>query len=167
MITARLDRLDLMEYWQEGDHNLRAKFSRPIHTQTGATSTGVVYFEVEPDQHGGSHTHSAEEIVLILEGEAEAVVGEERSRLSAGDMALIPARVPHDVYNVGEVTLRVVGFFPSAAVVTTFEEPLAPMNAKVLVMGAPTPDPQEAKAVLVDAGEAEGKGGKVRDPHPY
>ena len=115
MITAQLDRLDLMEYWQEGDHTLRAKFSRPIQAQTGATSTGVVCFEVEPEHHSGSHTHSAEEIVLILQGEAEAVVGEERGRLCAGDMALIPARVPHDVYNVGEVTLRVVGFLSSAA----------------------------------------------------
>ena len=165
MLTARLDRLDLMEYWQEGDRTLRAKFSRPIQAQTGATSTGVVYFEVEPDRHGGSHAHSADEVVLILEGEAEAVVGEERARLSAGDMALIPARVPHDVYNVGEVTLRVVGFFPSAAVVTTFGEPLAPMNAKVLVMGAPPPDAQESQDALVDAARA--KEVKSRDPHPY
>jgi hypothetical protein len=45
-------------------------------------------------------------------------------------MVVIPARVPHDVRNVGEDTLRVVGFFPSAAVVTTFEEVLAPMNLR-------------------------------------
>ncbi len=156
MITARLDRLDLMEYWQEADPTLRAKFSRPIQAQTGATSTGVVYFEVEPDQHGGSHTHSAEEVVLILEGEAEAVVGQERGRLSEGGMVVIPAGVPHDVYNVGEVTLRVVGFFPSAAVVTIFDEPLAPMNLKVMVMGAPPPDAEESPGALVEGAEAEG-----------
>jgi uncharacterized cupin superfamily protein len=75
MITARLDRLDLVEYFQEADSTLRATFGRPIHTQTGATSTGVVYFEVEPGRHGGSHAHSAEEVVLIIRGEAEAVVG--------------------------------------------------------------------------------------------
>ncbi len=156
MITAQLDRLDLMEYWQEGDRTLRAKFSRPIQAQTGATSTGVVYFEVEPDQHGGSHTHSAEEVVLILQGEAEAVVGQERGRLSEGGMVVIPAGVAHDVYNVGEVTLRVVGFFPSAAVVTMFDEPLAPMNLKVMVMGAPPPDAEESRGVLVEGAEGEG-----------
>ncbi len=159
MITARLDRLDLMEYFQEADPTLRARFSRPVHTRTGATSTGVVYFEVEPGRHGGSHAHSAEEVVLILQGEAEAVVGEERGRLSEGGMVVIPARVPHDVHNVGEVTLRVVGFFPSAAVVTTFEERLAPMNLKVMVMGAPPPDAQEGPrgaAPLVEGAEAEG-----------
>ncbi len=159
MITARLDRLDLVEYFQEADPTLRATFGRPVHTQTGATSTGVVYFEVEPGRHGGSHAHSAEEVVLILQGEAEVVVVEERGRLSAGGMMVIPARVPHDVRNVGENTLRVVGFFPSAAVVTTFEEVLAPMNLKVMVMGAPPPDAQEgprAAAPVVEGAVAEG-----------
>jgi hypothetical protein len=39
----------------------------------------------------------------------------------------------HDsqLYNVGETTLRVVGFFSSAAVVTIFDDPLAPLNTKV------------------------------------
>ena len=158
MITARLDRLDLVEYFQEDDPTLRATFGRPVHTHTGATSTGVVYFEVEPGRHGGSHAHSAEEVVLILQGEAEAVVGEERGRLPEGGMVVIPARVAHDVYNVGEDTLRVVGFFPSAAVVTTFEEVLAPMNLRVMVMGAPPPDAQEEHraAPVIDAAEAEG-----------
>ena len=158
MITARLNRLDLVEYFQVADPNLRARFSRPVHTQTGATSTGVVYFEVEPGRHGGSHAHSAEEVVLILQGEAEAVVGEERGRLSEGGMVVIPARVAHDVHNVGEGTLRAVGFFPSAAVVTTFDEPLAPMNLKVMVMGAPPPDAQEeprAAAPVVEGAETE------------
>ena len=74
-------------------------------------------------------------------------------------MVVIPARVPHDVRNVGEDTLRVVGFFPSAAVVTTFEEVLAPMNLKVMVMGAPPPDAQEssrAATPVVEGAEAEG-----------
>ena len=67
-----------------------------------------------------------------------------------------PCEGAPDVYNVGEVTLRVVGFLSSVAVVTIFDEPLAPMNAKVLAMGAPPPDAEEAQADLVDAAEAEG-----------
>ena len=58
-------------------------------------------------------------------------------------MVVIPARVAHDVHNVGEDTLRVVGFFPSAAVVTTFEEVLAPMNLRVMVMGRRLPMPKK------------------------
>jgi hypothetical protein len=46
-------------------------------------------------------------------------------------MAVVPATAPHDVYNVGEVTLRVVGFFSGSAVVTIFDDPLATPDMKV------------------------------------
>jgi hypothetical protein len=46
-------------------------------------------------------------------------------------MAVVPANESHDLYNVVEATLRVVGFFSSAAVVTIFDDPLAPLNTKV------------------------------------
>ena len=43
----------------------------------------------------------------------------------------MPANAPHNLYNVGEATLRMVGFLSSAAVVTSFDDPLAPLNTKV------------------------------------
>ena len=117
------------------------KIDFPIDTQTGAASTAAVYFELEPEQHLGRHTHSAEEILLVLEGEAEAVVGDERGSLSKKEMAVVPATVPYELYNVGEVTLQVVGFFSSAAVVAIFGDPLAPLDTKVPpVAGAPLPE---------------------------
>lgn len=79
--------------------------------------------------------------MLVLEGEAEAVVGSERGRLLKESMAVVPATVPHDIYNTGEGTLRVVGFFSSAAVVTIFDDPIAPLNTKIRPMiGAPLPE---------------------------
>jgi quercetin dioxygenase-like cupin family protein len=120
------------------DAGIRIDF--PVDAQTGAASTAAVYFEVDPEQHIGRHTHSTEEILFILEGEAEAVVGDERGRLSKEEMAVVPATAPHDLYNVGEATLRVVGFFSSATVVTIFDDALAPLNTKVPpVAGAPLP----------------------------
>jgi hypothetical protein len=32
-------------------------------------STAAVYFELDPEQHIGTHMHSAEEILFVLEGE--------------------------------------------------------------------------------------------------
>ncbi len=52
-------------------------------------------------------------------------------------MALVPATVPHDLRNVGEGVLRVVGFFSSAAVVSHFDETLAPFGRSMLTLGAP------------------------------
>jgi hypothetical protein len=69
--------------------------------------------------------------LLVLEGEAEAVVGDERGSLSKEEMAVVPATAPYELYNVGEVTLQVVGFFSSAAVVTIFGDPLAPVDTKI------------------------------------
>ena len=140
VITAKPNELELLKFWQESDPAAGIRINFPVDAQTGAASTAAVYFEVEPEQHIGRHTHSAEEILFVLEGEAEAVVGDERGRLSKEEMAVVPANAPHDLYNVGEATLRVVGFFSSAAVVTIFEDALAPLNTKVPpVAGAPLP----------------------------
>jgi hypothetical protein len=43
-------------------------------------------------------------------------------------MALVPAMVPHSLRNVGEETLRVVGFFSSSTVMSTFDQPIVPMG---------------------------------------
>ena len=141
MITAKPHELELLKFWQESDPTAGIEINFPVDAQTGAASTAAVYFELEPEQHIGMHTHSAEEILFVLDGEAEAVVRGERGRLSKEEMAVVPANAPHDLYNVGEVKLRVVGFFSSAAVVTIFDDPLAPLDTKVPpVAGAPLPE---------------------------
>lgn len=73
----------------------------------------------------------------MLDGEAEVEAVDERIRLQAGAVALVPATAPHDIRNVGESMLRVVGFFSSAAVVSHFDETLAPFGRSMLTLGAP------------------------------
>ena len=75
----------------------------------------------------------------IVAGEGEAQVGDERARVSAGDLAVIPAMVPHGVANVGDETLKVVGFFSEARITSTFERDLEPLGTNVVEMGAPVP----------------------------
>ena len=41
-------------------------------------------------------------MLYIVAGEAEAEVGDERGTVRAGDLAVIPAMVPHGLVNVGE-----------------------------------------------------------------
>jgi mannose-6-phosphate isomerase-like protein (cupin superfamily) len=139
MFAIQCDELELLEAWSDVDPELRGRFDFPISFETGAASTSVVYFEVAPGEHCGRHKHSAEEVLLILEGNAEAEVGDERGPASRGGLVLVPAMVGHDVRNIGSETLRVVGFFSSAAVVTDIEERLEPMGTKMLVIGASEP----------------------------
>jgi quercetin dioxygenase-like cupin family protein len=78
-------------------------------------------------------------VLLVLEGEADATVGRHHERLSSRQLALVPAMVPHSVRNVGEDTLRLLGFFSSSTVVATFEEPVAGDGRRAMVIGAPFP----------------------------
>ncbi len=80
----------------------------------------------------GTHTDSAEEILLVLEGTAAVSLGDERGRLSAGEMALVPAMVPHGLRNVGDETVRVVGFFSSNVIMSMFDRPIMPFGQRVL-----------------------------------
>lgn len=111
----------------------------PIHAGTGSAASAAVYFELEPGAAVGMHTDSAEELLVVLEGSAEATVGDERGALEAGDVAVVPASVPHDVRNVGAGLLRVLGTFAGSAVVHVFEEAPAPDAPQVFVTGAPFP----------------------------
>lgn len=138
MVAVQLAERELVDIWSQTDESRRIRVDFPISSVAGAASTAVVYFELEPGEHTGMHTDSAEEIVLILSGRAEAIVGDERGELTAGGMGLVPALVPHDVRNIGEETVRVVGFFSSGIVVSVFDDPLMPAGKRVV--GTPLPD---------------------------
>lgn len=132
MISAKIDELELMEVSYEEDPSMRVNVNFPFYVGTGTKNTAVVYFEIEPGNRLGSHTDSAEEILLILEGTAEATVGDEQGRVSAGDMAVVPAMVPHALRNVGDETVRVVGFFSSNVVASAFDQPMMPFGERVV-----------------------------------
>jgi 3-isopropylmalate dehydrogenase len=53
------------------------------------------------------HTHNVEESVLVLEGQATAVIGDDRFDLEPGDATWAPAGVPHRFANRGEGPMRI------------------------------------------------------------
>ena len=144
MLTVQTDELELIEGWSEDDSTRRARFNFPIFNLTGALNTAVVYFEVDSGDHLGMHTDSAEEVLYIMSGTAEAIVGDERGEIGPGSLALVPAMVPHDIVNTGDETVRVVGFFSSSTVVSVFEDPFAPIGRRVV--GTPVPEESEVVA---------------------
>jgi quercetin dioxygenase-like cupin family protein len=146
VITVNLNDIELMDIGTAGGPD-RVTF--PLHSGTGTASTAVVLFEVEPGNALGTHTDSAEEILLVLAGEGEAHVGDERELVSAGQIAVVPAMAPHGIRNTGDTTLRVLGFFSSSTVVSEFEEPLGPNGEKVNVIGATFPILANEPSVLL------------------
>jgi quercetin dioxygenase-like cupin family protein len=132
-----LGSLPLMYVESSLDPSRRVRVGFPHHSQVGNASTATVYFELEPGMRVGLHRDSAEELLLILEGEGEATVGDETAVAQAGAVVTVPAMEAHDIRNVGAGMLRVLGFFSASTVVATFDEPVAPGGPQVFVIGAP------------------------------
>jgi mannose-6-phosphate isomerase-like protein (cupin superfamily) len=132
MIAAQLTELPLLESWQDGNPSARASATFPLVGVPGTDTLGVVYFEIAPGHVLATHTDSRDEILVVLSGSGEGIVGDETATVRAGALVFVPAMVPHGVRNTGTEPLRVVGIFAGADVVSTFEKLLQPMGVRVL-----------------------------------
>jgi quercetin dioxygenase-like cupin family protein len=123
-----VNELELRDGWDDDTPPMRTRVNFPLHAAAGTEASAVVYFEIEPGDHLGRHTDSAEEILFIVEGEGEAIVGDSRVALGSGTLAVVPELVPHSVWNTGDATLKVVGFFAASEVDHVFDRPVQPMG---------------------------------------
>ena len=134
MHTLDLNAVELQEV-PEDIGGIRVAF--PHSSAEGTAASATVLFEVEPGGQLNTHTDSSEELLLILAGEGEAHIGDERAHVRAGQMAVVPALAPHGIRNTGTEPLRVIGFFAGSTVVSLFGE-------LVHVIGAPAEAPVPA-----------------------
>ncbi|MDQ4043482.1 MAG: cupin domain-containing protein [Actinomycetota bacterium] len=140
--TAQINEPDYVEFSAQADPAIGPRLSLAISTANGAATTIVAALDLAPGKRSGRHTHSVEEVVLVLKGTAEMTVGDEQVRLSVGEMVLVPALAPHELSNAGSEELRTVAFFPNAAFVSIFDEILSPVGSRVLI--TPPPDADSA-----------------------
>lgn len=88
------------------------------HVGTGAFTSGVTTFP--PGAAIKFHTHNAEEVIVILEGDAQCDVAEESYPMKPLDTACIPAGIAHRFVNTGEGTMRILWTYGSTHVTRTF-----------------------------------------------
>jgi len=141
LVTARptaptLEELPAAPFSVGDDPTAEARLALPISAETGAQST-LVYLEVDPGKRIPLHSHSAEEILVVIAGEGIVTAGDEQWSASAGAIAVAPAFVPHGWENTGSETLRVVGFLPANVLAHEFAEPVAPFGAARFVTPLP------------------------------
>jgi quercetin dioxygenase-like cupin family protein len=123
MKIVNIDHLDLIPFTTQEDPKQRCASTFPLLGANGTKESATVYFELEPGHHLGRHTDSAEELLLVLQGEVEAELDHERVILVKGDLVHVPKMVPHNFKNIGKERARVLGFFGGAAnIQATFEK---------------------------------------------
>jgi HTH-type transcriptional regulator, repressor for puuD len=87
------------------------------NAEDNRVTTGITVFS--PGTAIPLHTHNVEEQVLVLEGEATAVVGDDSFDLEAGDGTWVPAGVPHRFANRGKGPMRIYWVYGGREVTRT------------------------------------------------
>ncbi|WP_265110453.1 cupin domain-containing protein [Halosolutus halophilus] len=120
--------------YQESDEHARLRGYFPLTPGTpnasdaGSEEVMIVCIEIEPGDYLPSHRDSNEELLVVTAGRVEATVGDDTIDLETGQCAVVPEMAPHGLYNGGDETARIIGFFPDTELTATFEEPLEPFG---------------------------------------
>ena len=133
MIAVNLNELELNEFTAKEDASQHCKATFPLVGAHGSEKIATVYIELEPGKKLGRHTDSAEELLVVLSGEVEISVNDERQHVSENEIALVPRLAPHNIRNVGKRKARILGVFGgSNHIVATFEKEWSPTNSNVV-----------------------------------
>jgi quercetin dioxygenase-like cupin family protein len=97
------------ETWRDG-----VETRMQVAAKNGSRALCVFEQWVSPGNGAPTHSHDVEEVLTVLEGEADVWVDAERFALRAGQSAIVPARSPHGFSNTGAATLHVQAILASA-----------------------------------------------------
>ncbi len=84
-----------------------------VDTARGAKSLFLGHLDVDPGATIGTHIHpDTEEAMVIVEGELEALLGDETVTVGTGDTVLAPAGVKHGFVNRSGAKASLLAIFP-------------------------------------------------------
>ncbi len=99
MTKADVAERDLTDGWHTGDRD------------PGRIDFAVATDKIAPGMTTGRRKNAAEQVLMVVDGDARARVAGEETVLKRGSSVLIPATVPHEIENVGAGTLRLISAF--------------------------------------------------------
>ena len=85
-----------------------------VDAERGAESLTVADLTLAPGSMVPAHMHPTEEAMVILEGELEAVLGNDTSTVRTGQTVMAPAMVRHGFVNRSGADARLMAIFPTA-----------------------------------------------------
>jgi mannose-6-phosphate isomerase-like protein (cupin superfamily) len=95
------------------------------------------------------HNHPQEEVYVILEGEGEMCIGEERRTLRAGQSVYIPSNKYHQLTNTGDEPMQMLYCYAPAGDVDHWKQELAGTLPEAGSDGVP-PLPEGARSQHTD-----------------
>jgi len=122
-----LDELELATFTVGDDPASQGRLGMALSAADGSPNT-VVYLEVDPGKRIAPHTHTADEIFVVLAGTGIVTARDQQWEASAVAIAVAPAFAKHSWENTGSETLRLVGFLPANVLIHEFEAPVAPFG---------------------------------------
>lgn len=89
--------------------NWKTAFATGKHEQ-------IVFMNISPQTNPyneiGMEVHPFDQVIIIVEGKAKAVLGEQSSMVKEGDMIFIPQGTPHNVINLDKAKgLKLISFY--------------------------------------------------------
>lgn len=84
-----------------------------VSARNGAAQLCIFEQWVAPGCGAPIHSHTVEEVLTVLAGEAEIWLGDIRSMLSSGQSLIIPAHRTHGFRNIGAAELRLIAVLAS------------------------------------------------------
>jgi mannose-6-phosphate isomerase-like protein (cupin superfamily) len=72
----------------------------------GGVDVALIFVDAPPGRGPSLHRHDYAEVLIIQEGHARVVAGDEERDVGPGDVVIVPAGVPHGFTNTGDGPLR-------------------------------------------------------------
>jgi mannose-6-phosphate isomerase-like protein (cupin superfamily) len=88
----------------------------------GNVGVSVILVDMAPGEGPKLHQHPYEEVFIIQEGRATYTIGSATLEAKAGQIAIVPAGVPHKFINSGSGRLRQVDIHHSPRFITQWLE---------------------------------------------
>ena len=93
-----------------------------VSAVTGTAQLCIFEQWCDPGCGAPTHLHAVEEVLTVLQGQAEAWLGDEKSPMTAGHSLIVPAGIKHGFRNTGDTTLHVQATLAAPIFEAAFED---------------------------------------------
>src|SRR5512134_3796730 len=99
----------IIDHASQANEEWRPGVRTRMHVSAVTGSVQLCMFQqwCEPGKGAPTHLHAVEEVLTVLDGQAEMWIGDERAMLTAGQSMIVPAGRKHGFRNTGDGILHV------------------------------------------------------------